>query len=263
MADSECDGVVVRGRCHEKEVLVDNLNWPFHPVMDYHTNLLYFTNTLIDGYVSCYLDLDTKELDNITQVANGFAQAVDQEGHQVYVGGTDGIYKYFHDNKTVERVADNEGYIMSMVYKDALYYTVYPQFVVYTLKNGESAEAQQMDHDKEILAIDKDNYQFFRNSSGLYGRTKESSDSDVYSKEIHLTAMTTDANGLPYLCGVDGFFFVNKHRKSLEKISDLNSCRGLVFDKDNNMIYFDLQQMIRLKLKVENNLESNNEENSD
>ncbi|GBP60298.1 Ommochrome-binding protein [Eumeta japonica] len=254
--NNDCDGIILRGKYHEKEVLADNLDRPYLLIVDFHKNVLYFSYSASpedDKFISCYLDLNTKELGNITQVDNGFAQAVDQDRHEVYIGGSDGIFKFFYNNKTVERAGAEGVNIWSMFYKDQLYYTSFPQQFIYTLKNGEAAEVEYMKgHKADFFVIDKDDYTLFKNESGLYGKAKGSEDEDVYDEDIIVRALITDLNGLPYVCGVNGVYFLNKDDKILEKIGDLDECFGLAFDKDNNMIYSDPIQVVRLKLRAGN-----------
>ncbi|GBP01860.1 Ommochrome-binding protein [Eumeta japonica] len=252
LASSDCNGVVVRGKCHEKEVLADNLDRPFRIIVDFHTNVLYFSYSIDNNTVSGYLDLNTKELGNITQVPEGFAHAVDQNRHEVYIGtfNKDGIYKFFYNNKTAERVGANGVDIWSMFYKDELYYSTYPDEVVYTLKNGESIELEDMKgNEAEIFVVDRDDYEFFKNGSGLYGKRRGTTDADLYDTQIIVRSLVTDVFGVIHACSENGIYVVDKNKKMLEKIADIDDGFSLAFDRDNNMVYSDSLQIIRLKLK--------------
>ncbi|GBP71247.1 Ommochrome-binding protein [Eumeta japonica] len=256
MPNSNCNGVLVNRMCHEIEVLAENMGSPEHLIVDFHTNVLYFSNfSIVEDILnySCYLDLNTMELAKITQPAlsHGYTQAVDQDEHEVYISDIDNIYKFFYNNKTVERVATVSGIIDLMFYKDALYYSTYSQNF-YTLINGESVEVEFMKiNNTKILAIDKDGYVFIRNDNGLYGKPKGSKYADRYKESSSQDFMAIDVNGLPYLSNATGVYFVNKGEKTLEKISDFISFNGFAFDKDNNMIFSDSERIIRLKLKTE------------
>ncbi|XP_030032763.1 ommochrome-binding protein-like [Manduca sexta] len=248
-----CDGIIINGTYHEQEILHRDLDRPFLLSVDHSTNDLYFSyNVKVDedDFRSARLNLNSKEFKNIEGVSNGFAQAVDPSTNDIYIGGSDGIYKYDPRNNKAELFAQRGMNIWTLYYKDFLYFSNFPSQFLYVLIDGKSERLAELQDTKvEHFVIDNEDVMFYTNNTGLYGHKKGTLDSVLYKEigSIGIRALTTDINGNVYACFSDGVYAVRKATQSLEKIFDIDDAFGLAFDNNNNIVYSDAVKLIRLR----------------
>ncbi|XP_075983994.1 ommochrome-binding protein-like [Anticarsia gemmatalis] len=249
--ETECTGIKINGKYYESEVLKE-LDRPYLLAVDYSTNNVYFSynaQSEDDQFKSARLNLNTKDFANIDNVQNGFAQTVDQETHEIYIGGGDGIYKYDYGTNKAELFGERGTDIWTIYFKDVLYYSVFPTQFLYTLVDGESRRFADLEDTKvEHFVIDNEDNIFFTNATGLYSQKKGTKNSILYQEKPVLRALTTDINGNVYVCLQDGIYAVNKATTSLEKIYAIDDAFGLAFDNDNNIVYSDATKLVRLKM---------------
>ncbi|XP_075983812.1 ommochrome-binding protein-like [Anticarsia gemmatalis] len=255
--ETGCNGVKIKGQYYDKEILAENINSPFMLAVDYSTNILYFSydiKTTKDEFKSARINLNTKEFINIT-IRNGFAQTVDQETHEIYIGGSEGIYKYDHNTSKAEYFGEIGTNIFMLYFKDILYFTEYPSQYVYTLVNGTTEKFRELRNMKVYhFLIDKENNIFYKNDAGFFSKPLTFRGFDevtTYKTNVKLRALTMDLNGTVYACLSDGVYLVDKLSATLEHIVEVNDCFGLVFDVDDNLIYSDHNTIVRLKLNNE------------
>lgn len=248
-----CPGVIVNGVYHDLEELKSGLDRPYQLAVDYSTNTLFFSYSLNekdDVFKTAYINLNTKEFSDIAGVNNGFAQTVDQNNHEVYIGGSDGLYKYNINTKSTELFGAKDTNIWSIYFKDLLYYTGFPSQFLYTYVNGESQRYKNLEDTKvDQFVIDNDDVIFFTNATGLFSQEKDTKDAVLY-QEYPIDGprgLTTDLNGDVYVCMFDGIYKVNKDETLLKKLLDIDDAFGMAFDNENNIIYSDATKLIRLK----------------
>lgn len=250
----ECTGIKINGIYHENETLHTGLDRPYLLAVDYSTNILFFSYSITeseDGFKTASINLNTKEFKDI-KVENGFAQTVDQDNHDIYIGGSDGIYKYNYGDDKAELIGENvKGLnIWNLYYKDVLYYSVYPSQFLYTYIDGTSTRFKDLEDTKvDNIVIDNEEVIFFTNATGLYSQKKGTKDSVFYQEHprIGVRGLATDINGKVYVCLQDGIYVTNKETVTLEKVVDLDDAFGVAFDNDNNMIVSDATSLIRFK----------------
>lgn len=252
-----CNAVTVKNSptVHERETLKTGVAQPFMLAVDHSSNTLYFSYTIgplaKHSTISAKIDLETKEFKNISSVPNGFAQAVDNTNNIIYIGGDNGIYKYDPATDTADLYAANNSNIWLLHFHGDLYYAAaHPEEIVHVVKNGESFKVKGLDHMKiDMFAIDKDDDLFYSNETGLYGQRKGAKDADLYKlyDDASTRGLTTDKNGVVHSCMVDGIYVVNKDAKRLDKIIEMNDIFGIAFDRDNNLIYSDENNVYLLK----------------
>lgn len=248
---NECEGVNITGVSYESETLKEDLDRPYLLAVDYSTNNLYFSYNVKedeDDFRSARLNLNTKEFNNIEGVANGFAQAVDQRTHEVYIGGSDGIYKYDYGLNKAELVGERGSNIWTLYFKEVLYYSIFPYQFLYVLEDGQPRRFRDLEDTKvDHFVIDNEDDIFFSNNTGLYSQKKGTKNAVLYKENPVLRSLTTDINGNVYACLQDGIYAVRKSSTSLEKVVELSDGFGLAFDNDNNIVYSDASRLVRLK----------------
>lgn len=252
---NDCPGVKINGVYYEPETLRRELDRPYILAVDYSTNNLYFSYNIksdTDDFRSARLNINTKEFNNIEGVVNGFAQTVDQKTHDIYIGGSDGIYKYDYGNNQAEIFGAPGENIWNLYFKDVLYYSTFPNQFLYTLEDGESKRFPDLEDTKvDHFVIDNENDMFYTNTTGLYSQKKGTKDAVLYANTAELKSMrslTTDLNGQVFACLEDGIYAVKKSSKSLEKVVSINDGFGLAFDNDNNIVYSDATSLVRFKI---------------
>lgn len=249
-----CNGVRIINSpvLHEREVLKTDLNYPIMLTIDYSTNTLYFGHETEDthAYITTKVDLNNKKFKDITGVPNGHATAFDSQSNEVYIGGTNGIYKYDPKTDIVEPYVAAGKFIWSVYFHDYLYYTVFPAEFLHVVKNGEDVTATDLEGTKvDYFVVDKDNDIFYSNTTGVYGRKKGANDAELYKQldETNSKYLTTDKNGIVHICLYDGLYVVNKDTKRFDKILEIENLNSVAFDMENNIIYSDAHNIYILK----------------
>lgn len=248
--EKPCDGVNINGLYYDKEILKDEIDRPYLLAVDYSSNNLYFSyNVNEEEFRSARLNLNTKEFSNIEGITNGFAHTVDQETHDIYIGGSDGIYKYDYGNNKAELIAGKGIDIWRVYFNGVLYYSEFPNQFLYMLVDGESRRFPDLEDTKVYdFVIDKDDDIFFTNATGLFSQKKGTKNATLYVENPVMRSLTTDKEGNVYACLQDGIYVANKAATSMDKIIEIDDGFGLTFDNDNNIVYSDAKRLIRLKL---------------
>ncbi|XP_068624524.1 ommochrome-binding protein-like [Battus philenor] len=253
--EKECEGVIIDGVYHDKEVLKTDLDRPYSLAVDFGTNILYFSYSLKktdDVFKSVKINLYTKEYSEVEGIDNGFVHTVDQNNHVPYIGTSQGIYKYNYTTRTsaiVYGASDSD--IWEIYFKDALYYSDFPSQFLYVLKYGESMRFKELEHTKVIhFAIDKDDVMFFTNGTGLYSQPIGTEDAYLYEKLENgerVRGFANDLKGNVYACFQDGIYKVDTATGTLKLIVPVDDAFGVAFDANNNIVYSDYQSVIHLK----------------
>ncbi|XP_046974468.1 ommochrome-binding protein-like [Vanessa cardui] len=248
-----CDGIIIDNVYHEIEELKKDIDRPYSLAVDYSTDRVYFSYSLNkddDVFKTAYVNLNTKEYAHIDGVNNGFAQAVDQKNHDVYIGGSDGIYKYNHKTNTAEFLGVRDADVWHIFFKDVLYYSVFPSQFLFTYINGQSVRYKDLEDTKvDQFIIDNDDVIFFTNTTGLFSQKKGTKEATLYHEflDVGVRGVATDINGDIFVCLPDGIYKVDKSEVSLRKMVEIDDVFGLAFDNDNNIVYSDATKLIRLK----------------
>ncbi|XP_023940129.2 ommochrome-binding protein [Bicyclus anynana] len=248
----KCEGIVIDEIYHEVEILKTDIDRPYLLTVDYSTNTVYFSysvNKDDDIFKTAYVNMNTKEYAELKGINNGFAQTVDQKNHEIYIGGSSGLYKYNHKTKTGEHIGAKGSDIWNIYFKDILYYSTFPNQFLYTFVNGESNRFKDLEDTKvDLFVIDNEDTMFFTNATGLFGLQKGSQNATLYKESSEgIRGLTTDINGNVYTCTADGIFKVDKSSLTLEKVVDIDDAFGLAFDNENNIVYSDATKLVRLK----------------
>nr|QTY40894.1 venom polypeptide precursor [Doratifera vulnerans] len=252
-------GVTFDGSSYRKEVVAANLVLASNLAVDHKANVLYYTNYDAEKgiYESAKVNLNTKEISKIEELAGPCSFAVDQQHNTVYAGcgafkeiGKPGLHRYDDKVGRFTLIGEETKYIQFVYYKDILYYSPHPSLQLHTFVNGRSAPVKDLASEVDQLVIDKDNDKIFYNDDGLYQQKSGSSELVHYPATNSSMALAVDAAGEAYVCDFksDAIYRLDKAAAGLTKLLDASWCRGLAFDKENNMIYSDSEnnKIVRL-----------------
>ncbi|CAH2099740.1 unnamed protein product [Euphydryas editha] len=255
-ADKEkCEGIHVRDKFHKKVVIGMGLNRPYQLAYDHHNHKIFFSYNIgkddEDSFEIGYIEKGHIKHKVLKEVENGFAIAINNNDNVVYFGGSDGIYKlHLKTNDSVtEKILSHQN-IWDMFFKHHLYFIVYPSQKLYKYehsKNKTKPEHQKSIHEKIFqFAIDGDDDKFITNETGLY-RIKNGTDHRIFYEGPKIyRAIEIDNKGVAHFSGQNGIFVANKKNDTLEKIAHVKNIFGLAFDSNNNIIYSDPHEIVKL-----------------
>ncbi|KOB71311.1 Diapause associated protein 2 [Operophtera brumata] len=250
---SRCDGVIVNGINHEKEVIKEDVDKPYMMSIDYDTNVLYYTYTRYQGkiLVPAALNLKTKENYRITEVRGAYSTSVDPKSHKIYVVGAYGIYEYDYQKKIRINLGITNLNIWQVFAKDGVvYYTTYPGENAFVYKNGQLDKVAGIGETRAILlGLDKEDNVFFSNSLGLFFHPKDGNLTIIVG-EYTVNAFTTDMNEKLYFSTPIGIFSTEVEgtgKVTIKKIAGINNIYGMAVESDGTFIYSADNAIIRLK----------------
>lgn len=248
--NEKCDGVVVHNINHQKEILKENVGSPYQLAIDYNTNTLFFsysTHATTTTFASAYLNLKSNDFGIIEGINGGFANTVDSDGNRVYLGGSDGIYKFDYDSKKAVHIDETSHNIWQMFFKGDLYYTTYPEEHVYVYKeNKQQRVAELADTHGMLVALDNDDNIYFSNSTGLFVY-KKVKDYILFLGDYNLNGITSDVNGNLYFSTPNGLYSIDSESKKIDDIATLDNVYGLAVEADGSIIYASEDSVVRLK----------------
>lgn len=239
-------GVLVCGIPHKKVVMLADANIPYKFTIDRNSNSLFFCINADEfsdqSFQSVVLNLDSGLATIIPGIRNGFASAVDQATGNVYLGGSDGIFKYNYRTNDIEQPAlVNRIDIFDMYFTDELYFVDTAKQHLYVYRDGiKTLVSELKDNLIQHFVIDVNSDIYFVNPSGLFVLEKgRKFPMLINGNDVSIRGATTDVNGHPYFVAQDGIYSIDKESKQLAKIVSVNRGYGLAFDKENNIVYSD------------------------
>lgn len=234
-------------QCYQKETLVTMTHSPNQLAVDTSTNTLYFSFDAGQGeYTAAVYKMDTKEMTVLKGVNDAFAIAYDSNSSEIYFGGSNGIYKYHSAHRTLRRLNIKNLDIWWLFIKNYVYFIKFPSLNTYAYVNGTIKLIEELkDNVIHQLVVDVDNIKFFINNSGLYG-IMEGKGAELLKDSPRFLNMATDNNGFVHVCSEDGIYVITKIVTRVKRILSLQGILGFTFDKDNNLIYSNSHEIIRL-----------------
>lgn len=254
--DIECDQVLVHGKYHTKDVLADGLDLPYQLSIYKPEHKIFFSYNIgkkeEDTFKLGYIEKGKKNFTEISNVKNGFASAVDETNHHVFLGGSKGIYKYNQKKKegAVHKIISGHD-IWYMFFKSHhLYFIDFPfqKLYKYNTSDKEAIPEHQTHITEKIyqFIIDKDDDQFITTDKGLFAIKNDTVERIHYSKEKNFRGAALNNDGEAYFCGNHSIYVVNKQNHSLEEIAYIRNVFGITFDGENNIIYADPNEIVKL-----------------
>ncbi|XP_063394320.1 ommochrome-binding protein-like [Cydia fagiglandana] len=253
----KCKTVSVRGKIHKKDVLATGINRPYQLSMYKHEHKIFFSYNVgkneEDTFEIGYIKKGEKNMTAIKGVLNGFASAVDEDNHHVYLGGSKGIYKYNlkHNNESLENVVSGHNIWYMFFYKH-LYFIDFPSQKLYVYKkNGTEAGQVHPHHIKDKIyqyLIDKEGDQFITTDRGLYRIKAGSKENErhLYSEIKLFRGAALDNTGHAHFCSNHSIYATNKNNHTLEEIAYIRNVFGITFDSQDNIIYSDPKNIVKL-----------------
>lgn len=250
-----CEGVQVHDKFHKKHVIGMGLNRPYQLAYDHSEHKVFFSYNFgkddEDLFEIGYIEKGHIKHKTIKEIENGFAIAINNKDNVIYFGGSNGIYKHHlksNDSK-VEKIISGHN-VWDMFFKHNLYFIDYPAQHLYKCeheKTGMKIQHQKHIHEKIFqFVIDGENDIFITNETGLY-RIKNGTDHRIFYEGPKLfRAIEINNKGKAYFTGQNGIFIANKESNTLEKIAHIKNIFGLAFDNDDNIIYSNPSEIIKL-----------------
>lgn len=196
------------------------------------------------------LNLDTELVSIIPGIRNGFASAVNQSTGDVYLGGSDGIFKHnCNTNNIDQRHFVNGVDVFDMYFNGSIYFTdTATQNLHYLNKYRQNCLISYLKGNLiQHFVYDINNDLYYVNYSGVCVLTKGSKSPMLFERNVlNIRGAAVDASGLPLFVAKDGIYEINKVRKNLSRILTLENGYGLAFDKNNNIIYSEERSVFAL-----------------
>ncbi|KAM3966620.1 ommochrome-binding protein-like [Aphomia sociella] len=246
----KCEGININGKNHTKEILANGINRPYQLSILKPNHAIYFSyntgfhnaSTFEIGYIKKNQKIPTK----ISAVENGFATTVDEKNNVIYFGGSKGIYMQDSESDKIHHLIHDHN-IWSLFYKEGLYFISYPSLKLYKYLAENSSELQTNIHEKIYqFAVDGDGDTFITNKTGLYKIKKGEKERILYEGAKVFRAIGINNKGVAHFCGQHEIFVANKEKHTLHKIADIKDIFGLVFDHEDNIIYSNPHEIVKL-----------------
>ncbi|XP_026763917.3 ommochrome-binding protein-like [Galleria mellonella] len=247
----KCEGIHVNGKNHKRVVLSNGINRPYQLSISKPNHTIYFSyNTGFDNtstFEIGYITKKQKVVRKISAVKNGFATAINEKDNIVYFGGSDGIYMDdISKSGNIQHLIKGHN-IWDLFYKDGLYFISYPTLKLYKYMGGNKSEIQKNIHEKIYqFAIDGDEDTFITNKTGLYIIKNGTNERILYEGAKVFRAIEINNKGVAHFCGQNEIYVANKHKHTLHKIADIKDIFGLVFDHEDNIIYSNPHEIVKL-----------------
>lgn len=246
MITNNKDLVLICGKPYKKNVILADVNIPYKFSIDRNRNTLFFCINADEfsdqSFQTVVLNIDTGLTSIVPRLRNGFASAVDQATGNVYLGGSDGIYKYNYSSKDIEKPAlVNKTDIFDMYFKDYLYFVDTAKQNLYVYKdNTKCLVPETKENVIQHFVFDANSDLYFVNPSGLFLLQKGcKSPTLVHGNDLSIRGATTDKFGTPYFVAHNGIYSIDKENKQLVLRLSVTNGYGLAFDKNNNILYSD------------------------
>ncbi|KAJ8713472.1 hypothetical protein PYW07_013842 [Mythimna separata] len=181
------------------------------------------------SFQSVVLDLDTGQTSIVPRLRNGFASAVDQATGDVYLGGSDGIYKYNYISQDIEKPAlVHKTDIFDMYFDHYLYFVDTAKQNLYVYKDKtKSLVPEAKDNLIQHFVFDANSDLYFVNPTGLFLLKKRcKSPTLVHGNDISFRGATTDAFGTPYFVAHSGIYCIDKDNNQLMLRLSVNNGYG-------------------------------------
>lgn len=192
-----------------------------------------------------HLNTETNVAKVIDGIPNVTAIAIDNFNNKIYIGGSNGLYK-FNEQKVPDRLPIQDD-VISMHYKNGLYF-VNRRNEAYKFEDGFATPVPELQGVKvDRLIIDDDNNIFFTREKKLF-RVKLGTKA-INTHESHApNFIATDNFARTYLCTDKGLYVYNKYKFVFDRKGDLRNLKALSFNKINEPIYAVADYIVKLSL---------------
>ncbi|XP_061715177.1 ommochrome-binding protein-like [Cydia pomonella] len=235
-----------KGKSFVREVLLADANVPYKLSVDRSKNKLFFCINADDfsnqSFHLVVLDLETGIPWVIQGIRNGFASAVDPATGTVYLGGSNGIFKYNYNTLAAQGPVLNRVDVFDMFFKNELYFVDTATQALSILRNTRKVPVKALKGYliQHFIIDGKDDF-LFTNSTGLYilPHGHQAANLVPYSDTMNFRGAAVDTYGHAHFITEDGVYQIDKNTNQLRKWLSVRNGYGLAFDKYNNIIYSD------------------------
>ncbi|XP_037295928.1 ommochrome-binding protein-like [Manduca sexta] len=251
-----CHKVKIGDNWYEKQVLWSHFGRPYNLNVHKTSNTLFFSYSVPESYSDvdfqlAFYNMDSKEYQTIAGIKGGCTVAIDQATDDIFLGGSDGIYKYNMLTKLADYYKEKGKNVWSLFYRRNLFYISYPDQILHIEVDGRFAVVKEFERfEIDHFHITNDDVIYFANKTGLYKYDKKNLEVVVINELITVRQVMEDNDGELYVCTNFGVF-VDVKFEGLKKIIDIKNIFGIAFDRDNNLIYSDERSIIKLLYSVQ------------
>lgn len=237
--------------CYKKEVLASIPHSPNQIAVDRTTNVLYFSfDSGMGEYIPGKLKIGNNTLYVLKGIKDAFAIASDFTSGDLYFGGSHGIYRYNPALRSLKRLAVQNLDIWWLVIHKKIYFIKFPSLSAFKYENRSIRYVEQLrNHTVHQFVFDKEENIYFINNTGLFGIRNGSLEAHLLKDHPKFIGMATDNDGFVYLCSDDGIFVIRRVVHKVKRVISIQGVLGLAFDRDNNIIYSDSHEIVRLVAK--------------
>lgn len=252
----------VTEQCYKKEILATIPHSPNQIAVDRISNVLYFSfDSGMGEYIPGKLKIGNNTLYVLKGIKDAFAMASDFANGDLYFGGSHGIYKYNPALRSLKRLAVQHLDIWWLIIRRKIYFIKFPSLSAFKYENRSIKYVEQLrNHTVHQFVFDKEDNIYFINNTGLFEIKSESQEAILLRDQPKFIGMATDNHGYVYLCSDDGIFIISKVLERVKKIINIQGVLGLTFDRDNNIIYSDSHEIVRLVAKEKIKIAYNDDE---
>lgn len=246
-----CNRLKIGDNWYDRHILWANIGRPYNLNVHKTSNSLFFSYSLPETYSDVdfqlgYFNIDSKEYQTIAGIRGGCSVAIDQMNDDIFLGGSDGIYKYNMLTKLADFYKEKGKNIWSLFYRKNLFYISYPDQKLHIEYDGKFATVKEFENfEIDHFHVSSMNIIYFANKTGLYKYDNEKMIAQSVNELVTVRQIVEDNEGDTYVVTNFGVFADGKF-EGLKKILDIKNIYGLTFDKDNNFIYSDEKNIIRL-----------------
>lgn len=247
-----CNHIQLGQQWYEKELIWANLGRPYNLNVHKSTNILFFSYSLPESYtdldftLACY-DMDKKVYQVVAGIQGGCTIAIDQDNDEIYLGGSDGIFKFNMLTRLADIYKEEGQNIWSLFYKKNLFYVSYPNQKLHIYIDGKFSRVREFENfEVDLFHVTNTNEVYFTNKTGLYTFNSVEMKAESINEMITVRQIAEDNEEKLFVCTNLGIYIVTRF-EGLKKITDMRNAFGLTFDKENNMIYSNDNSIIKLK----------------
>lgn len=255
--EDKCNRINMKGQWYAKEILLKNPGRPQNLIIHKHNSILFFSFTILETYLDTGFQIatykmETKEYSVVPGLVGACAIAIDQASGEVYLGGSEGIYKYKLISQTVELYAEKDINIWSLFFYKYLFYISYPEQKLYMKMGNKFTKVKEFQNFEVDQFYASENMIYFSNKTGLYrfDRHEMLLTVTVIKEYITVRQITEDNKGVVYACTNLGVFSLDKKVEGIRLFVDSKDIHGIAFDKDNHVTMSDDEGIFKLVSSV-------------
>lgn len=248
-----CEGVHVHGKVHRRHVIMNGINRPYQLAIYNHEHKIFFSYNVgedtKDTFAIGFVKINDTMVTEINGIKNGFAVAVDEHNKTAYFGGNDGIYADNLEKSHLKHIVKNRDIWDLQIFNHHLYFIQYPSQRLHKY-NFHAKNVTLQEHIQEKIyqfAIDGDGDTFITTRDGLFEIKNGTNDRIPYQKGPKVfRAIEVNHKGVAHFCGQSGIYVAHKANHTLIEIASIRNIFGLTFDSEDNIIYSNPHEIVKL-----------------